>query len=314
MEQENNYDIADRFFPRFVRAFIQLNKNIIDDDIAEKIKDKYNKGASLQDILFTIPLFTPGAFEQERIWKKFVNKLVELYSEIDKKSGQLEATQMNRKLKTNLRYTLDDGQSENLAKAKKKVPIIPVNPYSLKWIAERSLGLIEEGITKPQMDTIQRIFEYSHERGFRGKELVEEIKANIGLTTREYQAVLNRRELHRKLGMPEKKIKELTNKYQEKLMTARAKRIARTETITAQAHGRNTAWQIAQESGQLADVQRMWVAAPASPNPNRPCEICLELDGKTAKVGQPYESMFVGPLDHPPAHPNCRCTETLMRA
>ena len=311
-EQKNNYEIADRFFPRFVRAFINLNKDIIDDNVAENIRQLWNKGASMQDIIYAIPLFTPGALEQEKIWKKFVNKLVELYSEIIDKSGQSEMTQMNRKLKTNLRFSLKDGKEGEILQAK-KIPVIPTNPYSLEWIVNRSLGLIDEGITQTQIKTIQRIFEYSFERGFRGKELVEEIKSNIGLTSREYQAVLNRRALHQKLGVPKKRIKVLVNEYQEKLLKARAKRIARTETIMAQSQGRNTAWQLAQDSGEIADVQRMWVSAPASPNPSRPCEICLELDGKTAKIGEQYESMFVGPLFGPPAHPGCRCTETLMR-
>lgn len=310
-EQKNNYEIADRYFPRFRRAFIQLNKSIIDLDTEIAIKNAWNKSASIQDILYLIPLFYPGASDQEFIWRKFANKLVQVYSDITQKSGQLEMTQMNRKLKTNLKFTLDDGQ--NIINKLKKIPIVPVNPFSLEWIANRSLGLIEEGITNTQIKTIQRIFEYSFERGFRGKELVEEIKANIGLTSREYQAVINRRALHTKLGTPQKKIKELTAKYQEKLLKARASRIARTETITAQSQGRNTAWKLAQDSGQLTDVNKMWVSAPASPNPTRPCEICLELDGKQVKIGEQYESIFVGPLDGPPAHPSCRCTETMVR-
>lgn len=82
----------------------------------------------------------------------------------------------------------------------------------------------------------------------------------------------------------------------------RAFRIATTETSRA-VHGGQMA--AAVEAG----VQRhSWLASADA------CEHCLELDGKTVEIGQPF---FVNPkggpyavVIHPPLHPHCFCTTT----
>jgi hypothetical protein len=180
---------------------------------------------------------------------------------------------------------------------------VDVNPYSIDWVRQHGLDLVADGISPQQKEVVTNIIQQQMEIGARPTDALDQIKSNIGLTAREHQAVLNREVLHIESGLPADKIESLTGKYREKLLSARAQRIARTETIAAQAQGRKDAWLVAQDSGKLPKVQRRWLAPPPSPNPNRPCEICLDLDGKTAALKEPYESM-VGPLDGPPAHPS----------
>lgn len=97
----------------------------------------------------------------------------------------------------------------------------------------------------------------------------------------------------------------------------RAEVIARTENARAQ---------IAGESMQMKDAgfgRKVWMANPTA------CEFCLELDGKTVEIDEPYfrrgdvmeiagtdrdgnETVHRMKLDysdtpHPPLHPNCAC-------
>lgn len=84
----------------------------------------------------------------------------------------------------------------------------------------------------------------------------------------------------------------------------RAFRIATTETSRAMHGGQRMA---AIESGVVTSFS--WLASSDA------CEkICLPLDGKTVKNGQPYLITTGKPpyniIWHPPAHPHCHCDET----
>jgi hypothetical protein len=144
--------------------------------------------------------------------------------------------------------------------------------------------------------------------------MVQQLKDNIGLTTRDARAVENRRALHEDAGMTEEQAQEEAGKYADELRGKRAETIARTETTMAQAEGRNETWRLARESGELPEVERVWVSVPGFGAGGRTCEICDDLDGKTAGIDEPYDSDFADEaLLRPPAHPNCRCTEILQR-
>jgi len=191
---------------------------------------------------------------------------------------------------------------------------VNVNPYSIDWVREHGLDLVADGISPRQKETVTSIIQNAMEQGLRPTDAMEQIKANIGLTNREYEAVINRRILHEEAGLPQPEVERLTGKYQQELLKKRALRIARTETIAAQAQGRKDAWRVAQEAGKLPKVQRRWLAPAPSPDPNRPCDICLDLDGTTAPVDGVYQSNYIGEVPGPPAHPQCRCSESLERA
>jgi HK97 family phage portal protein len=90
----------------------------------------------------------------------------------------------------------------------------------------------------------------------------------------------------------------------------RAKRIARTETLSASNTATNEAYK---QTGYVTGKE--WVVNPDA------CEQCLEFEGKTIGLDETYlalgESYSVGEntftndyidIDSPPLHPNCRCT------
>lgn len=78
---------------------------------------------------------------------------------------------------------------------------------------------------------------------------------------------------------------------------SRAERLVRTEIIAA--YNVHAAKSIADVHAIDPGIKQRWDAAAD----RRVCEPCYRLDGKTAPVG----GLFDGRLEHPPAHPNCRC-------
>jgi len=312
-EQRDAYKIAAKNEDKFSRAFLAMTRSLIDDETAKKITDVWNKAPDIQSVMQLIPLFNEDP--EEKVWNRFATKIEGAYFDVIEESGKDETKRINDKLKTNIKFTMDTPEDlsgvEIITKA--RVPVIPVNPFSKKWIKERALTLLKSNITGSQVEVIREILLGAFSEGLRGKVVIDQLKSSLGLTMRDFKAVNRRYALHLDAGLPKKKINILVGKYKDKLISGRAKTIARTETIAAQAQGRNATWQLAKDTGQLPETKRVWITAPSSPNPNRPCEICEDLDGREAAVDGAYESTFLGQIQMPPAHPNCRCTETLIR-
>lgn len=297
-ELRDAYAIAARHVNRFSRAFLDVSRGLLTDEVARRLRAILRDGTA-EEAVAAIPWFNPGDTDAMKVWTSLGNKLRDSYADVVQESGRAEF----RRLKLPLRFQIE----------KQEVPTVPINPYSLAWITEHSGDLIRE-ISDSQKQTIRDIIYDGFSQGKRAEAIIAEIQDTVGLLPQERAAVLRRQALHEDAGLSQRRIEELTDKYREQLLKKRAQRIARTETIAAQAQGRNDAWRLARESGALPrDVVRTWVAAPESPNPGRPCAICLDLDTKTAPIGQPYDSLFLGTVPRPPAHPHCRCTETIGR-
>lgn len=82
----------------------------------------------------------------------------------------------------------------------------------------------------------------------------------------------------------------------------RAQMISHTELMQAAHSGQRIAWEQAAEKGLLTGVsERYWIDTEGS------CVICGDLAGTTAPLDGEYE----GGIEQPPAHPRCRCTESL---
>lgn len=102
-------------------------------------------------------------------------------------------------------------------------------------------------------------------------------------------------------------VKRWTGQYADRLLTQRARTIARTTTITATAAGQQAAWRVAVNEGRLpSDIRKRWTVAP------KPCRICQALDGVEVDLQDEFAS-DVGLLPYPPAHPNCRCSVVLVQ-
>jgi len=118
------------------------------------------------------------------------------------------------------------------------------------------------------------------------------------------------------------KIRERVMQVFERITESRAELIARTEVLKASNRGR---WIAMRQSGVVEGKQ--WEAT----GDNRVCPRCSEMDGRTMALGKPYfkkgetvtftgtednpapegglESTFdYEEIQHPPLHPDCRCT------
>jgi len=312
-EGRDAYRIAAKHEEAFARAFLKAQRDMFTPEVERDVKRAIRTG-STTEVLDVLPLAQDA---DDPVWEKFREQILRAYSVVIDEAGDDATRRMNKKFKTKMRFTLEtaEDRGEEVAKAREDVSraaagmVVPVNPYSVKWMQERATHLITDGITKSQRQVVSDLLLDGFERGLRAEEIYGEIKANVGLTKRWNNAVLNRRTKLAEMGFDEGEVARRTDKYREQLLGKRAQMISRTETITAQAQGRNDAWKMAQDSGQLPAVQRRWIAAPGG------CEICLELDGKTAKLGEPYESASEGAVDMPgeDSHPGCRCTESLEK-
>lgn len=85
----------------------------------------------------------------------------------------------------------------------------------------------------------------------------------------------------------------------------RALNIARTETIRASNEGQRQLWLQRIAEGKLPNtVLRKWVITPDE----KLCPICAALAETVAGVSEPFDDGLMGP----PAHPQCRCTTSLV--
>jgi len=82
----------------------------------------------------------------------------------------------------------------------------------------------------------------------------------------------------------------------------RARLIAATESTRAHAEGEMTAAETAEAEGYVEYIKR-WDTA----RDDRVCEICGPLDNQEVIGARATFDTLVGPLEGPPAHPNCRC-------
>jgi hypothetical protein len=124
----------------------------------------------------------------------------------------------------------------------------------------------------------------------------------VGLNERQTTALANYRDSLAGDAVAPDRIERLTERYAGRLLRQRAEMIDRTEVIRAANDGQEAAWRAARDEGMLdAGAQRVWIASPDA------CDDCLDLDGETTSLDDPFSSGD----DGPPAHPNCRCAEGL---
>ena len=299
LEGRKTYEIAAKYEQRFSRAFLEVVRSMLTPAIAKEFKKAW-KTHRTREVMNVFPFFRAGARKIPEVWVKFQDKLIEAYAVVVQESGNFAAKEMSEDFQLNIQFTLIDKEE------KPKIPVVPINPYSAKWIEKRALDLIQKDITEQQREVVREIIKEGFKKGLRAEVVYQDVKKNIGLTERWAKAVENRRQLLLESGMKASLVEKRVDAYREKLLLKRAQMIARTETITAQAQGRRDAWRSAEGAGLLPPVERVWITAPSG------CKICIALDGETAPLDEPYETeqgTFMGPT----AHPHCRCTERLRR-
>lgn len=288
------HTIAVKYERKFAKAFKKLVKRIrskitIKDLLADPFMD-------IETLISKIPWYdeTSPTSADSRIWLAFANELQDLYKSIARDSGN---------------KTLERNKIPFQFEKAKKGPIkeVPANPRVLQW-SEAQTGKLVADISKSTRKTIQRIVTNGIENGITPREMAKQIENSIGLLGRQEAAAQRQYQQQLKAGIPKRQANKNLQEYRKKLLEQRANSIARTETLKAESAGVNEAWQYAKEQGYIGEnAGRRWVALDES---ELTCPICGDLHWKIAKLGEPFDSIE-GPIDHPPAHPSCRCIEIL---
>jgi hypothetical protein len=327
---KDTYKIAADNERAFSRAFLKAVRNLMPAKMPKEFKAAFNSG-SIKKTTESLDLFNSSSHKQTDVQEDFTKSINRAYRKIIFQSGTESMKQTNKDFGTKLVFTVEPipeklqkdqegitpeielSEGREAAREAARGLIVPVNPYSINWMKNRSSSLIVN-ITKQQRDIVRDILGTSFKRGLRAETAYKEIEETVGLTHREFKAVQNRRLKLLAAEIPESKVETQVGRYKKELLAKRGQRIARTETISAQAQGRSDAWKMAEDSGELKGVEKEWVTAPPTDNPDRPCEICLALDGTRIPINGTYVTIEGDEITGPPSHPACRCSETLKRA
>ena len=248
------------------------------------------------EVVDAVPLFNAADPLSEKLWNMLSASLARAIESTIEDAGDSEV----RAQGWQFRFEVE--------KADKPTPI---NPFSLAYVRERTAFLVAN-ISDSQRDMLQQLITESFARGDGPMAILKEIEELVGLTTREATAVQNRKALLVSQGIPEVSMVKQVERYANSLLSKRARRIARTEIISSYTKGLMDSWTLAQENDDIApDTQKEWIEMTLS---TRTCPICRGLARQQVPITENFVSDIVGPLERPPAHPQCRCTMVLVFA
>jgi hypothetical protein len=200
----------------------------------------------------------------------------------------------------------------------------------LQQAQDQLIAEMEQGIR----DAIKQIVDNGIRLGLSPDETVDDIRALIGLTPRQTQAVQNYRSMLENLdsdalarqlrnsdddaavqaaldsGQPldDAMVDRLVQDYTDNTLDYRADMIAQTEATRAANYGLQDAYEQAIARGvyPAEAVRQHWKIALDEST----CQICKSIPDRNPggiPMGEDFDSSD-GPQDSPPVHPNCRCS------
>jgi hypothetical protein len=105
-------------------------------------------------------------------------------------------------------------------------------------------------------------------------------------------------------------IEERVAKYAKALERRRSLSIGKTETLNASSGGQQTLWREAKDSGYLDPnkTDREWLVTD---DDRLDAAVCEPMDGQKRGLEEPFITGDGRSVDHPSAHPECRCSMRL---
>jgi SPP1 gp7 family putative phage head morphogenesis protein len=187
-----------------------------------------------------------------------------------------------------------------------------VDPRAIAWAQQRA-GARIQGITQESQKAVAESIVNGLKGGLTRDEVITRLRKIVGLDARQARALgafyeKNLQQLLEEGYTYEEALAEVTKtseQYRQRLLTQRATRIARTETLAAANAGRMLSWGEADAQGILPpDSMKRWKTA----TDERTCPICQPMHN----VAVQWQSAFSTGDVMPPAHPNCRCTAVIV--
>jgi hypothetical protein len=198
-----------------------------------------------------------------------------------------------------------------------------VSDKSISYAAKQAVDLITD-LDRAQRAEISALLERAAEKDWSTSRLASNLESILGLNERQVGALDNLREKlenaqpgdiiefgSRSARIPadggsDAWIDKQVDRYSNDLLSDRAEMIADTSLAQTIHDGQRAAWSEMEAAGELPEqTMRIFRAGGDA------CDICLELDGATAELGEPY-SGDGEVTDGPPVHPHCGCDEDLF--
>jgi hypothetical protein len=278
------YAIADKHHSRFKRAYRAALEEVKTPELITALSAAV-RNKSLIGVDLLIPAYDLRDPEAAARWAEAHDILEARYQAILRESGKKALADID----VNMSFRL-------------------LNDGALTWANTQAGALIRDVSTQARQN-IQQLIYQSFADGVAPQTTKAMVANHIGLLPREASAVERRLANAIEQGVPESRASQMAQKYADKLLGARAERITRTETITAEAQGQISAWQEASQAGFIvAGTRREWVSSSEA---NGSCLPCAELDGEKVDFDIPFQTRY-GPKMAPPIHPSCRCTVVLV--
>lgn len=201
--------------------------------------------------------------------------------------------------------------------------------------AREQIGLLITQLTREQLQAIRNAIELGQSAGLTVVQQARLIREAVGLPATWANAPANLADELRRgdanaltRRLPANVLQEIRSRleggiedeafiarvveiYTRSLINRRAQNISRTETATAAHEGQQRAWEEAKGQGLLPEtVRRYWIVTPDERLRRSHAEIVV-MNPQGVDLGEPFETPF-GPVMHPPAEPNCRCSVGLL--
>lgn len=180
----------------------------------------------------------------------------------------------------------------------------PVTLAAIRGHAGEQITLISRETRK----AIRGLLERALASGLPVAQQAREIRALLGLTTRQAVSVARYREGLVAAGERSMRVQDLVTRRARTLLRQRAEMIARTETIHAVNMGAHERLRQAVRDGLVEPgrIRRFWLTA----TDERLCPLCAPvptMNPQGVGIQTPFETPR-GPSLYPPLHPQCRCT------
>lgn len=177
-------------------------------------------------------------------------------------------------------------------------------PTVLDAIRRADLARIQ-GISRETQEAIRAVLTDGIQRGTPPRVLAKEIRAMVGLSTRQAADVARYRQRLTAEGRKPDQVERMTAKYAQRRLNERALNIAGTELARAQGEARyaQEVRMVALGKWDPAEWEREWVTA----RDERVCKLCGPLHGVRVPLLFPFPTPD-GPAFTTPIHPGpCRC-------
>lgn len=199
--------------------------------------------------------------------------------------------------------------AENITKAVKPPAFNMKHPEAEAWARDYAAQLVQ-GLTNETRRAMSNLVAQMIRDGIPPQQGARMLRSMLGLTTPYSRAVYNFRQDLSAKGFAPDYIQSKADEYAQRLLNARARTVARTETMRAVQEGQRQSWTQAAEQGILRSdrTRKQWVTAADE----RVCPVCAPMDGVTTPLDEPWQTSE-GPVSIPSeTHPNCRCASVLV--